>query len=112
MKENKQLLVLTHLSQLLDYVTGIGGLLVPLILWLVNKNNVINMDEHGKAILNFRISMLLYLLICIPLILFFGLGLLGFFVIGIFYFIFPIMNAIKASNDQEPSYPFSISFIR
>ena len=112
MKENRQLLVLTHLSQLLDYVTGIGGLLVPLILWLVNKNNVINMDEHGKAILNFRISMLLYLLICIPLILFFGLGLLGFFVIGIFYFIFPIMNAIKASNDQEPSYPFSISFIR
>lgn len=112
MKENRQLLVLTHLSQLLDFVTGIGGFIIPLILWIVNKNQVIHMDEHGKSILNFRITMFLYVLICIPLVLFFGLGLLGFFVIGIFYFIFPIMNAIKASNDQEPSYPFSIVFIK
>lgn len=112
MKENKQLLVLTHLSQLLDLVTLIGGFIVPLILWVTNKDQVQDMDEHGKSILNFRITMLLYVLICIPLILFFGLGLLGFFIIGIFYFIFPIINAIKASNNQEPNYPFSIAFIK
>ena len=112
MKTNKQLLVLTHLSQLLDFVTGIGGFIVPLIIWITKKDEVYDMDAHGKSILNFRISMFLYILICIPLILFFGLGLLGFFVIGIFYFIFPIMNAIKASNNQEPSYLFSISFIK
>ena len=112
MKTNKQLLVLTHLSQLLDFVTGIGGFIVPLIIWITKKEEVYDMDTHGKSILNFRISMFIYILICIPLILFFGLGLLGFFVIGIFYFIFPIMNAIKASNNQEPSYPFSISFIK
>ncbi len=29
MKINRQLIVVTHLSQLLDFVTGIGGLLVP-----------------------------------------------------------------------------------
>lgn len=112
MKENKQLLVLTHLSQLLDLVTLIGGFIVPLILWVTNKDQVQDMDEHGKSILNFRITMFLYVLICIPLILFFGLGLLGFFIIGIFYFIFPIINAIKASNNQEPNYPFSIAFIK
>ena len=111
MKKNKQLLVLTHLSQLLDFVSGIGGFVVPLILWLVKKDEVLDMDKHGKAILNFRITMFIYVLLCIPAILLFGLGLLGFVVLGIFYFIFPIMNAIKASNDEEPSYPFSISFI-
>ncbi len=37
MKNNKQLLVLTHLSQLLDFVTGIGGLIVPLVLWILKK---------------------------------------------------------------------------
>ena len=66
MKENRQLLVFTHLSQLLDFVTGIGGFIVPLLLWLVKKDEVFDMDRHGKAILNFRISMFLYLLICIP----------------------------------------------
>lgn len=110
MRKDKQLLVITHLSQLLDLVSGIGGFLVPLILWAIKKDEVEGMDEHGKAILNFRISMFLYVLLCIPMILLFGLGLLGFVVLGIFYFIFPIMNAIRASNEEEPNYPFSISF--
>ncbi|MDA9328096.1 DUF4870 domain-containing protein [Flavobacteriaceae bacterium] len=111
MKENRQLLVFTHLSQLLDFVTGIGGFIVPLLLWLVKKDEVFDMDRHGKAILNFRISMFLYLLICIPFVLLFGLGLLGFIVIGLFYIIFPIINAVRASNNQQPNYPLSIKFL-
>jgi uncharacterized Tic20 family protein len=111
MKTNKQLLVLTHLSQLLDLVTLIGGFLVPLIIWLTNRDKVYQMDEHGKSIINFRISMLIYLALCVPLILFFGLGLLGFVVIGVLYFIFPILNAIKASNGEQPNYPFSLTII-
>ncbi|APZ47017.1 tRNA modification GTPase [Polaribacter reichenbachii] len=112
MKEDKQLLVLTHLSQLLDFVTGIGGFIVPLVLWLTKKDEIINMDAHGKAIINFRISMFIYILICIPLILLLGLGVLGLIAIGIFYLIFPITNAIKASNGEEPNYPFSINIIK
>lgn len=112
MKEDKQLLVLTHLSQLLDFVTGIGGFIVPLVLWLVKRDEVRNMDEHGKAILNFRISMFIYILICIPLVLLLGLGVLGLMAIGIFYLIFPIINAIKASNNEAPNYPFSFQIIK
>ena len=71
MKRNTQLLAITHLSQLLDLVTGIGGFIVPLVIWVVKKDEILDMDAHGKAILNFRISMFLYVLLCIPLILFF-----------------------------------------
>lgn len=112
MKEDKQLLVVTHLSQLLDFVSGIGGFIVPLIIWLVKKDEVLGMDKHGKAILNFRISMFLYVLICIPLILLLGLGILGLIVLGFFYLIFPIVNAIRTSNNQEPQYPMTIEFIK
>ncbi|MDD7914084.1 DUF4870 domain-containing protein [Polaribacter ponticola] len=112
MKEDNQLLVLTHLSQLLDFITGIGGFIVPLVLWLTKKDEVLGMDFHGKAILNFRISMFIYILICIPLILLLGLGVIGLIAIGIFYLIFPIINAIKASNNEPPSYPFSINIIK
>lgn len=111
MKEDKQLLVITHLSQLLDFVSGIGGFIVPLVLWLTKKNEIIDMDQQGKAILNFRISMFIYILLCIPLILAFGLGIIGILVIAVFYLIFPIINAIKVSNNQEPNYPFSIRFL-
>ena len=111
MRKNNQLLVITHLSQLLDLVTLIGGFLVPFILWIINKNEITDMDEHGRSIINFRLSMLIYTFICIPLILVFGLGLLGFLVIGAFYFVFPIINAIKASNGEQPNYPFSFKIV-
>ncbi|NVJ88919.1 MAG: DUF4870 domain-containing protein [Flavobacteriaceae bacterium] len=112
MREDKQLLVITHLSQLLDFVSGIGGFIVPLIIWLVKKDEIVGMDKHGKAILNFRISMFIYVLLCIPLILLLGLGILGLIVLGFFYLIFPITNAIRTSNGQEPNYPFSIKIIK
>lgn len=109
--ENRQLLIWTHLSQLLDLVTGFGGLIVPLILWLTQRDKVMEMDEHGKAIVNFQISMILYALACIPLILLCGLGFLGIIGVVLLCIIFPIVNAIKVSNGENPYYPLSIKFV-
>ncbi len=111
MTKNKELLVATHLSQLLDFVTGAAGFLVPLAIWLLKKDEVEDMDDQGKLILNFRITMFIYFLLCFPLILFFGLGLLGFLVLGVFCAIFPIINAIKVYNGKQPIYPFTITFL-
>ncbi|MBA3986854.1 MAG: DUF4870 domain-containing protein [Flavobacteriales bacterium] len=110
LREDKQLLVITHLSQLLTYITGFGGLLVPLILWIINKDKVKGMDHHGKEIVNFQLSLILYFIICIPLILFFGLGILGFIFLGIISLILPIINGIRASNLENPNYLFTIRF--
>ncbi|NER11825.1 DUF4870 domain-containing protein [Leptobacterium flavescens] len=108
MRQDKQLLVITHLTQLLDVITVLGGFIVPLILWLTQKDRIHQMDEHGKSIINFQISMFIYAIVCIPLIFLFGLGILGLILIGIICFIFPIINAIKASNGESPYYPLSI----
>ena len=59
LRKDNTLLAVTHLSQLLYYITGFGGSIVPLILWIVNRNRVEGMDEHGKAILNFQLSLFL-----------------------------------------------------
>ncbi|MCJ7758851.1 MAG: DUF4870 domain-containing protein [Gillisia sp.] len=112
MRQDNQLLVLTHLSQLLDLVTGMGGFIVPLIIWLTQKDKVIGMELHGKMILNFQISILIYSLVSIPLIFLFGLGIILLIGIGIIALVFPILNAIKASNGEMPSYPLSIEFIK
>ena len=112
MKEDRQTLMLTHLSQLLDLVSGFGGFIVPLVIWIVNKDKIYDMDEHGKSILNFQLSMFIYAIICVPLILLLGLGLLGLLVIGLACLIFPIINAIKANNGEMPNYPLSIEFFK
>lgn len=111
MREDRQLIVITHLSQLITLATGFGSLILPLILWLTQKEKVHQMDAHGKNIINFQLSLIVYCIICVPLILLFGLGLLGFIVLGIIAVVFPIINAIKASNGETPSYPLSFNFI-
>ena len=112
MRKDRQLIVLTHLSQLITLVIGFGSLILPLILWTTNKEKVSQMDEHGKNIINFQLSILIYSIICIPLILLLGLGILGLIVLAFVSIVFPVINAIKASNGETPTYPLSITIIR
>jgi len=111
MRTDNQLLVVTHLSQLLTFVTGFGGLIVPLILWATQKEKVYAMDEQGKRIINFQLSIIVYAILCIPAIFLLGLGILGLIVIGVISLVYPIINAIKASNGESPKYPLSLNFI-
>lgn len=111
LKEDNQLLVLMHLSQLLDFVTGFGGFIVPLVLWLTKKDDIKKMDEQGKMILNFKISMFIYIIISAIFVII-GIGIIGLIVFGLINFIYPIINAINVSNGKEPYYPLSIKFIQ
>jgi len=110
-RKDNTLLAVTHLSQLLNYALGFGGLIAPLILWAVTKNTVEGMDRHGRAVINLQLSLLLYILICIPGILVLGLGLLGLLGVGILGFVLPIVNAVKAANGEEPSNFMTIRFL-
>ena len=111
LRKDNTLLSITHLTQLLHYVTGFGGFIVPLIIWLTSRNSVEGMNEHGKSIINLQLSLLLYIIICIPAILLLGLGILGLIGVGILGFVLPIVNAVKAANGEAPSYFLTIKFI-
>ena len=111
LRKDNTLLSITHLTQLLHYVTGFGGFIVPLIIWLTSRRNVEGMDEHGKSIVNFQLSLLLYIIISIPAILLFGLGILGLIGVGILGFVLPIVNAVKAANGEPPSNFLTIPFV-
>ncbi len=111
MRQDNQLLVITHLSQLIIFITGFGGLILPLVLWLTQKEKVYQMDAHGKNIVNFQLSLIVYAMVCIPMVFLFGLGILGFIALGIISILFPIINAVKASHGEIPKYPLSLNFI-
>lgn len=109
LREDRQLLMFTHLSQLLNLFTGLGGFIVPLIIWLTQKDKIEHMDEQGKQILNFQLTMIIVSIIAIPLCFI----LIGFVILGLvclLTLIFPIINAIKANDGQLTYYPLSIKF--
>ncbi|SEA42222.1 DUF4870 domain-containing protein [Psychroflexus halocasei] len=110
-REDKQIIMFTHLSQLLNLFTGFGGLIAPLIIWLVKKDEIINLDEEGKKVLNFQITMLIAAIVSIPLMLIL-IGFVIIFAVGLLTLIFPIINAVKANNGQPTSYPLSFKFLK
>jgi uncharacterized Tic20 family protein len=81
-KNQKTLATITHLSAFSKYFFPFGNFIVPLILWLSNKNESEFIDHNGKQVLNFQISILLYSLtlgiIAVPLFLIFTHDFIGF----------------------------------
>lgn len=110
-RKDNTLLSITHLSQLLHYVTGFGGFIVPLIIWLSARRSVEGMNEHGKAVINLQLSLLLYIILSIPAILLLGLGILGLIGVVVLGFVLPIVNAVRAANGEPPSNFLTIPFV-
>jgi len=54
--EDASFLKILNLSALSFWLLPLGGVLVPLVLWLYNKRRIAGVDELGKRILNFQIT--------------------------------------------------------
>ncbi|MDG1573395.1 DUF4870 domain-containing protein [Robiginitalea sp. M366] len=59
-KHERNLSAVIHGSTLCRFFIPLGHFLLPLVLWLSNKNQSAFVDYHGKQALNFQISMTLY----------------------------------------------------
>ena len=96
------------LCHLLGIFTCIVG---PLIVWLVKKDSHKFIDEHGKASLNWQISVLIYAIVSSFLIFVF-IGLILLPILGILNLIFCVIAALKASDGLPYSYPLAIKFLK
>lgn len=112
---------ITHLSSFVGCVFPFGNIIAPLILWSAKKGESAYIDIHGKAAVNFQLSLMLYsfllALLIIPLTIFtLGLGLiaviLGIIPVFILIVVVIISASIKANNGEYYHYPFTIEFIK
>lgn len=109
-QEDRNILFLMHLSQLLSLISGIGGFVVPLIIWLMKKDQIKGVDEQGKEILNFQITMFIALLVSSVLCLVF-IGMILLPIVGLIMIIVPIIQAFNAKEGRSVRYPFTIRFL-
>lgn len=126
MAENSYLMMM-HLSLLSGCIYPLLGLIAPLVLWLINKDNNPNVDRHGRVIFNYMISFAIYMAVAVMLLIPFGmffsiahlLSPLAFFsgffpllVLPILCIVFVVMAAIRANNGVLWHYPLSIRFFK
>ena len=109
--EQKQMGMFLHLSQLLNIILPPAGIVVPIILLQIKKDEMPALDAHGKMVVNWLISSLIYfvasLILTIVLI-----GILGLVAFGIMSLVFPIIGGIKANNGKFWEYPLTIKFLK
>lgn len=109
--EENTYLMLMHLAQFGGYLLPLFGFVLPILMWITNKNTNENVDKHGKNILNFIISFLIYYAVAgILVILLIGIPLLV--VLAVLQFVFIIMAAIKANSGIYWKYPVTIEFFK
>ena len=101
--------MLLHLSMLAGYVSAGAGFIAPIVIWQIKKDELPEIDEHGRNATNWLISKLIYFAIFLPLCLV-GIGVPLLILLGILGVVFPIVAAIKANNGEVWRYPLSIPF--
>ena len=101
---------LVHLSVFAGLVVPFGNLIAPLIIWLLKRHESAFVDRHGKAVLNFQISITIYCLVAILLI-FIIIGIPILIGLAVFEIIVTIIGAVRANDGREYRYPLSIPFI-
>ncbi len=109
--EQKQTGMFLHLSQLLNFIVPIAGIVVPIVIWQMKKDEMPALDAHGKMVANWMLSALIYGFVSFILT-FVLIGILGFIALGIMGIVFPIIGGIKANNGEFFEYPLTIKFLK
>ncbi len=108
--------MLCHMAALAWFIIPpIGHLLGPFTIWLLKRQEYPSVNEHGKAAINFQISLTLYSIPPIILLVtvhFARIAILALLTLIVLFFVGIIRATIQANRDEITRYPFSIRLIK
>lgn len=110
--------MLCHLSALAGFIIPFGNILGPLLVWQIKKNEFPSVNIHGKAALNFQITVFIAAFaaaIVAVMLSFFCVGFLLIplvILIAVAGLVFAIIAGIKANNGEDYKYPWSLELVK
>ena len=81
------------------FIFPVGNIVGPMVLWLIKKDTIPQVDEQGKRVINFNISWTLWSILSCGI---------GFFV----WFVIAIISTLKAANNERFEHPLTIAFLK
>ena len=110
-KDERTWAMLCHLSAFAGFIVPFGSIIGPLIIWLIKKDEMQMVNEHGKKALNFQITMAIAYIICFVLM-FVVIGVILLPIVAIFAFVVVVLASIKANEGKDFNYPLSLNLIK
>ncbi len=98
-----------HLSQFCGYIVPLAGLIVPIVLWQLKKDEDAGIDLHGKIVANWLITELIMAVVFVFLCAFM-IGYPLVMALTVAAIALPIIGGIRANNGEAWPYPLSIRF--
>jgi len=95
-----------------------GNVLGPLLVWQMKKNEFPSVEVHGKAALNFQLTVLIAAAVVFAAGFVLTFIVIGFFLIPVAILIvlcgvvFGIIAGIKANEGKDYQYPYSFEFVK
>ncbi len=103
---DRLLAILCHLSEFIGV-----PILLPLVIYLVMKEDSSFVKDNAREALNFHLSLLFYTLLCVPLVML-VIGVPVLVGLWIFALVVAILAAMKASDGGVYRYPFCIRLLK
>ena len=101
-----------HLAALGIFVIPfVGGVIGPLVIWLIKREEYPLVEDQGKESLNFQITILIAAVVC-GILVFVLIGILLGFALLVFNLVMVIIATVRANNGERYRYPFAIRFIK
>lgn len=109
----KKWLLLLHGTPVLGLTIPLCNILIPLFLWIHKREDNPVYNRHGRAIVNFHITMtILFVIAFVALVTIQGYGFFFFIAVVPYTIIVTLINIITALNSQKCYYPLAIPFLR
>ncbi len=114
--EERNWALLAHLSTFSFFISGIGFVLGPLIVWLIKRDQSAFVAEHAREALNFNITMAIAFAAMLGFtIVTFGLGIVLVWpaaaALFIAWIVLTIVAAVRASEGVAYRYPFTLRLV-
>ncbi|MGH8298672.1 MAG: DUF4870 domain-containing protein [Steroidobacteraceae bacterium] len=110
-KDERNVAMFAHLSAFAGLIVPLGNVLAPLIVWLVQREKSAFVAEQALEALNFNITIVLAGIACTVLV-FIGIGILLWLVLGIAWLVGTILGAVRASEGQRFRHRFTLRLVQ
>ncbi len=109
--------MLGHLSAFTAFITGLGCVIGPLIVWLIKRETMPFAADQAREALNFNITAIIVALgLGLFTLITFGIGALltvpAACLLFVGWFVLTIVAGVKANNGEQYRYPFAIRLIK